>query len=395
MGATMTWFARQMQSYSKGGINVTYKYDSDGLRTQKVVNGVEHNYYYVGDQLRYERYSDSYEIYYNYDADGRPCRAYKKDLIAGKNYSYYLITNTRGDVIETRDGDGNVNAKFLYDSWGKLISVTDGNGNTLATDSFAYQISLKYRGYVYDSETGLYYLQSRYYDPETGRFLNADNVNYLGISESILSYNAFVYCENNPMNKNDSLGCFPITMGAAFLSSALFFVATLAVTNLVLNSYLTNYSFQNQLRKNYNNIKLPMLTPQGRINLLSKIIRTFTGLSVKFIIKSINVAVAEAKIRETVTRNSRNRYWSATIRAGYVDIGKALSYSEALNELKKGNNIFTVTRVEARALAMDAYNNKTPIGPQIDNGKEDVPGYYYHYHVFGRKYSGAHIFYLF
>lgn len=225
MGATMTWFARQMQSYSKGNTNITYKYDSDGLRTQKVVNGVEHNYYYVGDQLRYERYGDSYEIYYNYDVDGRPCRAYKKDLIAGKNYSYYLITNTRGDVIETRDGDGNVNAKFVYDSWGKLISVTDGSGNALSMDSFAYQISLKYRGYVYDSETGFYYLQSRYYDPETGRFLNADDVNYHGMSGSVLSYNAFAYCENNAVNDSDPSGTskYKITaVGVQFEMSACF-----------------------------------------------------------------------------------------------------------------------------------------------------------------------------
>ena len=171
MGATMSWYARQMQSYSKGDTKITYKYDSNGLRTEKTVNNIKHEYYYVDGQLRFERNGDSYEIYYNYDAEGRPVRAYKKDLVTGTNYSYYLITNTRGDVIETRNGSGEVNAKFTYDAWGKLVSVTDANGNALASDSFAYQISLKYRGYVYDSETGLYYLQSRYYDPETGRFL--------------------------------------------------------------------------------------------------------------------------------------------------------------------------------------------------------------------------------
>ncbi|MBR5826423.1 MAG: RHS repeat-associated core domain-containing protein [Clostridia bacterium] len=206
MGATMSWYARQMQSYSKGNTNITYKYDSNGLRTEKTVNGIKHEYYYVDGQLRYERNGGSYEIYYNYDADGRPTRAYKKDLVTGTNYSYYLITNTRGDVIETRDGDGNVNAKFVYDSWGKLISVTDGNGNELGTDSFAYQISLKYRGYVYDSETGLYYLQSRYYDPDIGRFINSDDVSFIGLTTSEISYNPFAYCENNPVNDADPTG---------------------------------------------------------------------------------------------------------------------------------------------------------------------------------------------
>ena len=161
MGATMSWYARQMMSYATDDLNISYKYDSNGLRTEKTVNGIKHEYYYVDGQLRFERNGDSYEIYYNYDAEGRPVRAYKKDLVTGTNYSYYLITNTRGDVIETRNGSGEVNAKFTYDAWGKIISVTDGSGNELSSDSFAYQISLKYRGYVYDSETGLYYLQSR------------------------------------------------------------------------------------------------------------------------------------------------------------------------------------------------------------------------------------------
>ena len=143
---------------------------------------------------------------YEYEGIGRPVLATKRDLVAKKNYQYYLITNTRGDVIETRNGDGNVNAKFVYDAWGKLIAVTNASGTPLASDSFAYQISLKYRGYVYDNETGLYYLQSRYYDPETGRFLNADDVDYIGASGTVLGYNAFAYCENNAVNDSDTNG---------------------------------------------------------------------------------------------------------------------------------------------------------------------------------------------
>ena len=89
-----------------------------------------------------------------------------------------------------------------------MIAVTDANGNALSTDSFAYQISLKYRGYVYDNETGLYYLQSRYYDPETGRFLNADDVGFIGYSGEQLSYNVFAYCENSVVNSSDLFGFF-------------------------------------------------------------------------------------------------------------------------------------------------------------------------------------------
>ena len=66
---------------------------------------------------------------------------------------------------------------------------------------------LRYRGYVYDEETGLYYLQSRYYNPETGRFINADNPSYLG-SDGITSYNLFSYCGNNPVTGYDPTGCW-------------------------------------------------------------------------------------------------------------------------------------------------------------------------------------------
>ena len=67
---------------------------------------------------------------------------------------------------------------------------------------------LRYRGYVYDTETGLYYLQSRYYDPEMGRFISADLVSCLGADGSPLSYNLFIYCGNNPINRIDSTGMF-------------------------------------------------------------------------------------------------------------------------------------------------------------------------------------------
>lgn len=234
-GATMTWVGRQMMSYSNNSTSISYTYDADGLRTSKTVNGVKHNYYYVDGQLRYERNGDNYEIYYTYDADGRPVLATKRDLVAKKNYQYYLITNTRGDIIETRDDYGNVNAKFVYDAWGKLISVTNASGTPLASDSFAYQISLKYRGYVYDNETGLYYLQSRYYDPETGRFLNADDVDYIGYSGKQLSYNTFAYCENEPVGNSDHNGRSSID------------ILMLSIKNIFLNLY--NKFFKNTLSR--------------------------------------------------------------------------------------------------------------------------------------------------
>lgn len=206
MGATIDWFGRQMQSYSKGSTSITYKYDSDGLRTQKVVNGVRYDYYYVDGQLRYEKKGDEYEIIYRYNNDGTLASVTRNRFSDGKTDILYAVTNTRGDVIELRSGSGAVNTVYTYDSWGKLVSVTNASGTALASTNLGVQNSIRYRGYVYDTETGLYYLRSRYYDPETGRFLNADDVDFIGASGTLLSYNAFTYCGNNPINDTDPMG---------------------------------------------------------------------------------------------------------------------------------------------------------------------------------------------
>ena len=84
-------------------------------------------------------------------------------------------------------------------AWGRIIATTGTNAAVVLNP-------LRYRGYIYDNETNLYYLQSRYYDPTTGRFLNADDINYLGATGTVLSCNLFAYCENDAINYGDHSG---------------------------------------------------------------------------------------------------------------------------------------------------------------------------------------------
>ena len=93
------------------------------------------------------------------------------------------------------------------DAPGKLLATTCTLASTLGKDN-----PIRYRGYYYDNETGLYYLQSCYYDPDTGRFINADNVAFLGATGTALSCNLFAYCENNPVNCSVPNGCFYISL---------------------------------------------------------------------------------------------------------------------------------------------------------------------------------------
>ena len=102
-------------------------------------------------------------------------------------------------MVAIIDADGNVKVEYTYDAWGKILSISGPMADTLGAVN-----PLTYRGYVYDTETDLYYLQSRYYAPAVGRFINADAL--VSTGQGILGNNMFAYCNNNPCNRVDSKG---------------------------------------------------------------------------------------------------------------------------------------------------------------------------------------------
>jgi RHS repeat-associated protein len=135
--------------------------------------------------------------------DGRPysVRVQEEDSFE----EYFYVLNLQGDVIGIVDGGGNQIVGYTYDAWGNILSTTGSMASTLG------QLNpLRYRGYVYDQETNLYYLQSRYYNPEWGRFINADS---LLINGKIIGLNLFAYSLNNPVNLVDPGGAIPISDG--------------------------------------------------------------------------------------------------------------------------------------------------------------------------------------
>ena len=137
---------------------------------------------------------------------------------------YYYVLNAQGDVVRIVNSSRSVVASYTYDPWGKIIS----SSGTLADIN-----PLRYRGYYYDSETGFYYLQSRYYDPEIGRFINADS--YASTDATgLLSTNMFAYCENDPVNRSDPSGeAFSlITIAVGATVGALVNAAGTAVANI-------------------------------------------------------------------------------------------------------------------------------------------------------------------
>ena len=189
-GNALTWnFGRRLASFG----NISYTYNEDGIRTKKIIGNKTTEFYLDGSNII--RQSDGTDtLYFFYDRD---------DNLTGFEYDgdvYFYVKNMQGDVVAISDDSGNVVAEYTYDPWGKVLSVTGTNSALGNLNPF------RYRGYYYDTDTNLYYLQSRYYDPETGRFLNSDDVNFIGTTESEISYNPFAYCENDPVNAIDPTG---------------------------------------------------------------------------------------------------------------------------------------------------------------------------------------------
>ncbi len=187
----------------------TYTYNEDGIRIMKNFEGIKTRYLLDGTNIIAQEVTngDSLDyIYFFYDASGSP---------VGMNYlgyNYYYKKNLQGDIIEiwgTEDGTDNHTfrrlVEYTYDAWGNILQMndtTDGWFKVGTANPF------RYRGYYYDNESGFYYLQSRYYDPATGRFLNADMMEYIGLSGTTLGYNAFLYCENGAIARIDYTGYY-------------------------------------------------------------------------------------------------------------------------------------------------------------------------------------------
>ena len=244
---------------------VQMSYDSNGMRTQKSVDGVKTNYYYDSNKNLIALVKGNDTLLFYYDSDG------SATSFSYNGTMYFYVKNLQGDVVRIIDLSGTEVASYVYDAWG---NIKDTNGEPTIREINP----IRYRGYVYDTETGLYYLQSRYYDPFAGRFLNADA--YYDTCNSVLSTNMFAYCESDPINYIDPYG---------------------------YASYKNSYRY-NKSSKTY--------------NITTKINIMWTNLTYKYTIKNGVVKFSFEK----------NTYWSVLWRGG----GKLLA--EAIYKVAKSIN---------------------------------------------------------
>jgi len=216
--------------------NVRFEYDTSGVRQRKTSTGPEPwsrtntEYHWSDGRLLAERrilsrndielhdgikeeherlintnstyaysYGSATDISYIQGVDGTIGFTVKH---SNSENTYYYRKNIQGDVTHITDPNGNVVAEYVYDAFGNHNIITD-------IDGIGSLNAIRYRGYYFDDETGLYHLSTRYYDPETGRFINADEITILDESrDNINGLNLYAYCSNNPIMFVDPSGQF-------------------------------------------------------------------------------------------------------------------------------------------------------------------------------------------
>ena len=202
---TYTWkVGRQLARMTGTGDTVDFTYNADGLRVRKesTVRGVT-EYTLSGKRITHLTRKENgpllTEMHFWYDAQG------KAAMVSYNGNDYVYVYNAQGDVVALLDkANHHIQVvEYAYDPWGKQVACTGTMANTLGVEN-----PFRYRGYVFDVETGLYATATRCYNPEWGRWLNADIL--LGKIGAVVGHNLFTYCLNDPVNMSDSTGLEPV-----------------------------------------------------------------------------------------------------------------------------------------------------------------------------------------
>ena len=228
-GYNLSWEdGRRLSSTTVNTVTTDYRYNADGIRTQKG----DIQYIVDGARILAEKRSDR-TIYYLYDESGDVV-GFTQKLSGGAVEAFYYVKKLQGDVTELLNYKLDTVAVYSYNAWGEMISVTDSSGNAITDMNHIANINpFRYRSYYYDTETGFYYCGSRYYNPVFCRWINADG--YASTGQGLLGHNMYAYCENDPVNHVDSDGEFAIAIGVG-VTTALKILGGAAATVMLVDT---------------------------------------------------------------------------------------------------------------------------------------------------------------
>ena len=299
---------------------------------------------------------------------------------------YYYVRNAQNDITAVLDANQNIVASYVYDAWGQILS---------STGDMAEINPLRYRGYYYDSETGYYYLNSRYYSPELCRFLNADSV--LGANQDMLSYNLFSYCSNNPVRYSDYTG-----ENAVAAAQILKWGSTISAIISQLDSPVPGPADVIALIVGIGVLVIAGIVaiPWSKVGSVIGKGWSWTTSKAKAIAVSASISLSISKSvtkAKTKIRNEKKRYdyWIASYveyqdGRGTYSPTTPLSYSRAISYVRAGGNVFADSRNSAYKLAK-AVGGGMPAHDPAHGGL----GYWRHYHgTRGGRRTGGHIFYV-
>ena len=336
-GKTLTWTDNQhlQRYYYDSTLWFQYTYNRNGIRTGKnFYNMVKYDYVVDGDKVIAQTWLSNTMLFY-YDQNGAP----QSVRYNGTLYNYVL--NLQGDVIQIRDTDGNLVVQYLYNAWGKVLKVVDADGNTV-TSGVGYENPLRYRGYYYDWESGFYYLNSRYYDPEIGRFISPDS--YVSTGQGLIGYNMYAYCGNNPVLFADYNG----------RSSSSALAKVIAVTLRLAAPYLK--ALQNKIREK-------VMENRKTSKACEDFIKEYEGFTA-FCTESSNGKSYYVGYGHTV--------WDKELLAEYVD--RPITEQEAL-ALFKSDIQYAEQTVKRYAKARGLYLTQYQFDAYISYGYNVGPGY--------------------
>ena len=265
------------------GSELAFEYNSDGLRTGKTV-GTDKTVEYLLDGTKIIReirkvngtVTETLLYYYNTDGD-----------VIGLNYNgtdYYYGRNMQGDILYIYNTSGEIVTTYAYDAWGSIVSQTGTLSSTVGEAN-----PFRYRGYYLDSETGLYYLQSRYYDPAAGRFLNADDTENVNKTASFVSANAFAYGNNNSVIYTDESGNLAISATiVANLAVKLILISAFAVALYKLLQIISDEASKLSFR----DFKAKLSIVASSIKSISRSIAAKVGALGKYSVESFDMLMA-------------------------------------------------------------------------------------------------------
>lgn len=302
----------------------TYTYDADGYRATKVTANGKTTFDTIGGQLLAQAGPEG-NLYFQYSG-GTPFGFVLDDI------QYYYLTNLNGDVVGIIDAQGNLLAQYVYDPWGKLLQINTTEPDNADQLAVATANPLRYRGYYYDSETGMYYLQSRYYDPDLGRFISADDFDCLTTS-NFFSVNAYAYCWNSPIAFKDSEGNTP-NLALAYANIKAFLVDVNGKIAEKLKA--KKQKFLEKLQERVENLKAKFDEAKEKAKyylknpdvLASKIASRIAGHEVTVRFPALELIRGMTKLVETVVDKSENSNISSAKRAAkkvVSEVGRIIS----------------------------------------------------------------------